>query len=77
MSERPTNFERSWRIMEYLRKNSDQEHYAQIIPSPELFCKPFLSLDGFHREFILISDFCNSVDKETLPHLQKSLAPLY
>ena len=26
MSERPKNFERSWRILEYLRANSDAEH---------------------------------------------------
>lgn len=28
MSDRPNNFERSWRILEYLRKNSDSEHYV-------------------------------------------------
>lgn len=37
MSERPKNFERSWRILEYLRRNSDQEHYvtrAELLKDP-------------------------------------------
>ena len=37
MSERPKNFERSWRILEYLRKNSDAEHYvtrAELLKNP-------------------------------------------
>ena len=37
MSERPRNFERSWRILEYLRKNSDPEHYvtrAELLNDP-------------------------------------------
>lgn len=28
LSDRPKNFERSWRILEYLRKNSDPDHYV-------------------------------------------------
>ena len=37
MSERPKNFERSWRILEYLRRNSDAEHYvtrAELLKNP-------------------------------------------
>ena len=37
MSERPKNFERSWRILEYLRRNSDPEHYvtrAELLNDP-------------------------------------------
>lgn len=37
MSERPKNFERSWRILEYLRRNSDSEHYvtrAELLNDP-------------------------------------------
>ena len=37
MSERLRNFERSWRILEYLRKNSDPEHYvmrAELLNDP-------------------------------------------
>ena len=39
MSERPKNFERSWRILEYLRRNSDPEHYvtrAELLKKPDM-----------------------------------------
>ena len=41
MSDRPKNFERSWRILEYLRKNSDAEHCvkrADLLKDPAMQC---------------------------------------
>ena len=47
MSERPKNFERSWRILEYLRRNSDPEHY---VTRAELLNDPVISKIAEHHD---------------------------